>query len=181
MVYRVSHSIGSTCVPWISLVVDLRSVTIVSGGQTGVDRAALDFAIEHNIPHDGWCPRGRLAEDGPLDECYQLRETPSRKYAQRTKWNVRDSDATVVFSAARQVQSGTALTIELAERLGKPWLHLARENFAAGEVTADAAARLLAFLAEHDVRRLNVAGPRASQEPDIAAFVRSVLRAALDL
>ena len=71
---------------------------IISGGQTGADCAALDFAIEHGIPHGGWCPGGRLAEDGPIDARYQLKETPSANYTQRTEWNVRDSDGTVVFS-----------------------------------------------------------------------------------
>ena len=103
---------------------DLRTITIVSGGQTGADRAALDFAIAHGIAHGGWCPRGRLAEDGPIPSRYQLRETPSRKYAQRTEWNVRDSDATALFTLAPQMQGGTALTPDVAERLGKPWLHL---------------------------------------------------------
>ena len=80
----------------------MRGITILSGGQTGADRAALDFAIEYGLPHGGWCPRGRLAEDGPIDERYELTETPSHRYAQRTEWNVRDSDATVVFSIARK-------------------------------------------------------------------------------
>lgn len=72
---------------------------IISGGQTGADRAALDFAIAHDIPHGGWCPSGRLAEDGRIPSRYQLRETPSPDYAQRTEWNVRDSDGTVIFSS----------------------------------------------------------------------------------
>ena len=76
----------------------VRGITILSGGQTGADRAALDFAIEFGLAHGGWCPRGRLAEDGPIDERYDLTETPSRRYNQRTEWNIRDSDATVVFS-----------------------------------------------------------------------------------
>jgi len=156
-----------------------RQLTIISGGQTGADRAALDFAIEHGLAHNGWCPRERRAEDGPLHARYQSRETTSKKYDQRTKWNVRDSDATLVFSIARQTQGGTALTIELAERAGRPCLHLAREDFAADDGIAQAAATLQKFLDEHDVSRLNVAGPRASQEPEVAAFVNRVLQAAL--
>ena len=151
-------------------------ITIVSGGQTGADRAALDFAIQHGIPHGGWCPRGRLAEDGPIELQYQLTETPSRRYEKRTKWNIRDSDATVVLSIAAELSGGSALTVELAERLGKPCLHIARDSDA--EV-ADHAARLLEFVSDHRVSRLNIAGPRASQEPEIAAFVHDVLRAAL--
>jgi hypothetical protein len=156
-------------------VKDHPAITIISGGQTGADRAALDFAIEHGIAHGGWCPRGRQAEDGSLPDSYGLRETPSRKYAQRTEWNVRDSDATVVFSIAADPQGGTRLTLVLAERLGKPVLHLSR-----AEHTADtAAAALCKFLDEHTVAILNVAGPRASQEPEIAAFVNEVLTLAL--
>ena len=80
------------------------------------------------MPHGGWCPRGRRAEDGPIDERYQLTETPSHRYNQRTEWNVRDSDATVVFSICAEVTGGTALTLALAQRLGKPCLHLAERS-----------------------------------------------------
>ena len=161
-------------------MIDLRTTTIVSGGQTGADRAALDFAIEHDIPHAGWCPRGRLAEDGPIAARYRLQETPSRKYSQRTEWNVRDSDATVLFTIAPQVVGGTALALEIARRLGRPTLHLHQNEVGASEEATDAAAeRLLLFLTEHQVGRLNVAGPRASQEPEIGEFVRQVLLRAL--
>jgi hypothetical protein len=156
----------------------VREITIVSGGQTGADRAALDFALEFGLEHGGWCPRGRRAEDGVIDERYRLQETPSSRYDQRTRWNVRDSDATVVFSIARKVTGGTALTLALAERQGKPCLHLASD--AAAEGNWDPAGQLLDFLAAHHVRRLNVAGPRGSQEPLVAAFVRGVLVDALD-
>lgn len=149
---------------------------IVSGGQTGVDRAALDFAIANRIEHGGWAPRGRLAEDGPIAPRYRLRETPSPGYAQRTEWNVRDSDATLVFSLATETTGGTRLTIELAERLGKPWLRLAAS--AAKPVAAHAAA-LRGWLDVHRVETLNVAGPRASQAPGIERFVTDVLAAAL--
>jgi hypothetical protein len=153
---------------------DFRAITIISGGQTGADRAALDFAIANGFAHGGWCPHGRLSEDGPIPLRYQLRESPSRKYAQRTEWNVRDSDATVVFSIAAEPQGGTKLTLDLARRLDKPVLHLNREV-----TSRDAAVLLQSFLIEHEVETLNIAGPRASQEPEIAAFVADVLRVAL--
>jgi hypothetical protein len=158
-------------------LISLRQITIVSGGQTGADRAALDFAIEHGVAHRGWCPRDRQAEDGTIDACYQLRETPSRRYVQRTQWNVRDSDATLVFTIDLVPTGGTALTIEIAQQLGKPLLHLARPD---GEPNESTARKLLDFLSEHQVQTLNVAGPRASQEPDVAEFVRAVLTAAWD-
>src|SRR5262245_56376343 len=102
---------------------------IVSGGQTGVDRAALDVALELGIPCGGWCPKGRLAEDGPIPDRYPLKETPSAVYPQRTEWNVRDSDGTLIlFMGAptrrifQVVGSGTALTIQLVRRQKRPCL-----------------------------------------------------------
>lgn len=154
---------------------DHPAFTIISGGQTGADRAAIDFAIDHGLAHGGWCPRGRLAEDGPLPACYQLHETQSRKYAQRTEWNVRDSDATAVFSIAADPQGGTRLTLLIAERLGKPVLHLSR----AAHSTESAAIALRGFVEQYAVATLNIAGPRASQEPDIAEYVHEVLTRAL--
>jgi hypothetical protein len=153
------------------------SITIISGGQTGADRAALDVAIANGIPHGGWCPRGRMAEDGPIDGRYRLRETPSANYAQRTRRNIRDSDATVVFSTRHEISGGTGLTLDFARRIGKPVLHLVQGDPPAK--LAHALETLTAFLIEHDVRTLNIAGPRASQEPRIGDFVNTVLNAVL--
>jgi hypothetical protein len=143
---------------------------LISGGQTGVDRAALDFAIAHGIPHGGWCPRGRLAEDGTVPLRYQLRETPNAEYGQRTEWNVRDADATVIFSIAATLGGGSLQTSEFARRHQKPCLHLPRER------DGDTAVRKLHdFLLEHEVRILNVAGSRQSEEPEVAGFTREML------
>jgi hypothetical protein len=157
------------------------AITIISGGQTGADRAALGFAIQHGFAHGGWCPRGRKAEDGPISAHFELRETPSRRYAQRTVWNVRDSDATVAFTIGQHLKGGTSLTMAFARRLEKPALHLSRDALAesCGDAIDGAASQLLALLCEHDVQSLNVAGPRASQEPEVAEFVSSVLQRAL--
>lgn len=87
---------------------------IISGAQSGADRAALDFAIAHRIPHGGWCPRGRKAEDGTIDPRYELQETPNSSYIQRTEWNTRDSDGTVVFSIAPVLSGGSKKTVALA-------------------------------------------------------------------
>src|SRR5258705_210532 len=111
---------------------------IMSGAQTGADRAALDWAIEHGVPHGGWCPKGRPAEDGPIDLRYQLQETPSSSYPQRTEWNVRDSDGTAVFSIGEILTGGSKKTIELARKHGRPVLHLFK---ASGVLAAETALR----------------------------------------
>jgi hypothetical protein len=146
---------------------------IRSGGQTGADRAALDWAIRRAVPHGGWCPRGRTAEDGVIPPRYRLRETPSTDSNQRTEWNVRDSDGTVIFSIGARLTGGSLFTQEAAMQLGKPWLHLALLRDA-----RCAAARLRAFVRRHRIRVLNVAGPRASQQPEVGRFVCGTLEAA---
>jgi hypothetical protein len=150
------------------------SMKIVSGGQTGADRAVLDFAIEHGLPHGGWCPRGRKSEDGPLAAYYDLKETPSSDYPQRTEWNVRDSDGTVIFSIAPVLTCGSRKTLLLAQKHAKPVLHISRDG---GTPEPDRVLRR--FLREHGVKALNVAGPRGSKEPEVAAFVKEVLCGAL--
>ncbi len=147
---------------------------IVSGGQTGADRAALDFAINHGILHGGWCPKGRLAEDGPIDRRYKLQVTPSSDYVQRTEWNARDSDGTVVFSIAALLTGGSKETVDLARQHRKPVLHLWRDGGLSSPEQA-----LRRFIRDNDIRVLNVAGPRASKEPEVAAFVTQVLEEAL--
>ena len=143
---------------------------IVSGGQTGADQAALDWAISHGIAHGGWCPRGRRSEDGMIDPRYLLRETPVANYLQRTEWNVRDSDASVIFTLSKSLEGGSKRTKELAEKLGKPWLHM----------RPGAHPKYLArFLATKQAKVLNIAGSRESSAPGIAEFVREMLDAAL--
>ena len=142
---------------------------ILSGGQTGVDRAALDFARACGIPHGGWCPRGRRAEDGPIDSGYALRETPEPDYSQRTEWNVRDSDGTVIFTISPELTGGSALTRDLALACGRPCLHLSQtRDDRAGD-------RLREFIRRHAIKVLNVAGPRRSTEPRAGEFARRVL------
>jgi len=141
---------------------------IVSGGQTGVDRAALDWAIAHRTPHGGWCPKGRLAEDGILPRRYKLKETLSSAYSQRTRWNVRDSDGTMIISGSRRLVGGSAFTERAALKLRKPLLHLWPRRRQPG-------AKLREFLKRHRITVLNVAGPRASEESDLRDFVFRVL------
>lgn len=140
---------------------------IISGGQTGVDRAALDAAIELGIPHGGWCPRDRTAEDGPIPDCYKLRETNSPGYAERTERNVLGADATLILYRGR-LSGGTLLTTQLAEQHGQP--HLLVDLNA--PPPPDEVCR---WLDEHSVKTLNVAGPRESQSPGIGAMARDYL------
>ncbi len=138
---------------------EFRVERIVSGGQTGVDRAALDVAIELEIPHGGWCPRGRRAEDGVIPDCYQLREFPSEYYADRTRQNVLDSDGTLVLYR-NKLEGGTLLTAKFAEEQGKA-VYRVRLS---GRISYVAC---IEWLETEKIRVLNVAGPRASKDPDI--------------
>ena len=144
---------------------------VISGGQTGVDRAALDVARELGVPAGGWCPKGRKAEDGSLASCYPVMETPSEDYWQRTEWNVRDSDGTLVLTRGVPTE-GTAYTIEVARKLGKPYLVLDLT-----ETPSESAVKTWAD--EHKVRVLNVAGPRESKCPGIYAQASQFLKAIL--
>lgn len=143
---------------------------IVSGGQTGADRAALDWAIGAGIPHGGWCPRGRRAEDGKISDRYELHETQGTQYAQRTEWNVRDSDATVIFTIDPHLRGGSKRTFEFVREYRKPWIHLSRTV-----PPEESIEQLREFFAKHSIAVLNVAGSRASMEPEIGSFVCEVL------
>jgi hypothetical protein len=140
---------------------------IVSGGQTGVDRAALDVARELLIPRGGWCPRGRRAEDGVIPAGYELQETLSPGYPQRTEWNIRDSDGTLILTCGRP-RGGTALTLRLARKLAKPFLVLDLDGDP-GPV------ELREWVESHHIRVLNVAGPRESGLPGIYSQARLAL------
>lgn len=147
-----------------------RPKRIVSGGQTGVDRAALDEALENGIPFGGWVPKGRAAEDGIIPATYSgLNETESDDPRVRTEWNVRDADATLLLTRGRPT-GGSAYTLEAALRLNKPVLHVDLE-----EVSDNQASRQIqAWLDRIQPARLNVAGPRASEDPDIYGLSRDL-------
>lgn len=141
---------------------------INSGGQTGAERAALDWAVANDIPCGGWCSKERKTEDVKISEYYSLQETATGGFLERTKKNVMDADGTAVFTMAVRLGRGSRLTVKLAKRHIKPWLHIHSR-------TQQPALLLTSFIQGHRIRRLNVAGSRASKEPTICHFVREVL------
>jgi hypothetical protein len=140
---------------------------IISGGQTGVDRGALDAAIALGFDHGGWCPQGRQAEDGRIPDCYLLEETDSPDYPVRTERNVLKSDATLIFYRG-QLSGGTLLTFRLAEEHRRPCLTVDLDSpIPPGEI--------LKWVEEHGVEVLNVAGPRESQSPGISQLAQDFM------
>jgi hypothetical protein len=146
---------------------------IVAGGQTGVDRAALDSAVLLGIPAGGWCPRGRRAEDGPIPPHYPLKETDAAGYRPRTRRNVDDSDGTMILAWGAPA-GGTRFTAEYAAHQGRPHAIVDLAQWSDADVQ-----RVRAWLAAHDIRTLNVAGPRASQAPDAYDAARAFMTALL--
>ena len=144
---------------------------IISGGQTGVDRAALDVALELGIPCGGWCPKGRRAEDGRIPNHYPVQEASSAEYPVRTQLNVEDSDGTLILSWGSPV-GGTALTIKLAKKLRRPYLLVDLSNRGDPQKVWD-------WLRENHFQILNVAGPREGEAPGIRQKALSFLREVL--
>jgi len=138
---------------------DLHEITIFSGGQTGVDRAALDFALLHQIACGGWCSIGRKAEDGRIPDHYPLKEMPTPAYSDRTKQNVEDSDATLILYD-NTLDEGTKLTVDFCKQLKKPFrVHSVKES--------NAVSAIQEWLVQQKIRTLNVAGSRESSEVGI--------------
>jgi hypothetical protein len=143
---------------------------VISGGQTGVDRAALDAALALGVEVGGWCPEGRLAEDGTIPEHYPLQELPGAGYRQRTRKNVIDSDGTAIIYFG-SLSGGTEQTVEFCIKEGKP--HVLID---AGELSIDTASRrIVEFIRVHGIGILNVAGPRASGEPGGYVYAHEVM------
>jgi DNA-binding transcriptional ArsR family regulator len=147
-------------------------VKVVSGGQTGADRAALDAAIACGIPHGGWCPKGRRSEDGSIPAQYNLRETESEEYPVRTRMNVEAADLTLIFTRG-PLTGGSLLTLEFAKAAGKPCVYV-------DLLEAPDGFQLLEKTVRNNVPRvgdviLNVAGPRSSNDPEIYGAVYSVM------
>ena len=132
---------------------------IISGGQTGVDRAALDVALELDIPCGGWCPKGRRAEDGPIDPKYPLKETKSEEYPVRTEANVIEADGTLILTVGKPT-GGTAYTVKKAVKFKKPYRIVDLGKNPKPEA-------VLKWANAYNISVLNVAGPRESKFPGI--------------
>ncbi|MEA1948571.1 MAG: putative molybdenum carrier protein [Thermodesulfobacteriota bacterium] len=146
---------------------------IISGGQTGADRAALDVAIKLGISHGGWIPKGRLTENGMLDNKYHLKEMETANYNKRTEQNVIDSDGTLIISHGK-LTGGSDYTRDMVLGHGRPWLHIdlnKTESF-------QAAKQIKSWLADHDIEVLNVAGPRANKDTAIYQATVDILETA---
>jgi putative molybdenum carrier protein len=149
-------------------------IRILSGGQTGVDRAALDFALAHGIDYGGWCPKGGWAEDmheplGLRARYPSLRERPTDNPRERTEWNVRDSDATLVLLPPGVISPGTEFAIACARKYSKPVLIMEPEG-------RNAVARAIAWLKKQTrLAKLNIAGPRESECPGIYKSAHALL------
>lgn len=149
---------------------------IISGGQTGADRAALDVAIKLGIPHGGWIPKGRITEEGPLPEKYQLQEMPTDRYQKRTEQNVIDSDGTLIICRSKPT-GGSDYTRQMTLRHKKPLLHIDLNL----PTSYDAASLILSWANLHRIEILNVAGPRASKDPDIYKDAFRILKMAFKM
>lgn len=151
-----------------------KKMKIISGGQTGVDRAALDAAFECGVESGGWCPEGRIAEDGVIPEKYPVKELPGSGYRQRTKQNVLDSDGTVIIYFDSP-SGGTKLTIALCVEQKRSYLLIDAKEF-----TVDSAVQKIEkFINQHSIITLNVAGPRASGERNAYDYAKKVIKGVL--
>jgi hypothetical protein len=147
-------------------------VKIISGGQTGVDRAALDIALKHGIDCGGWCPAGRVDEVGRISDRYPLRELEHGGFTERTLQNVKDSDGTVIIYS-RQLSGGTEETVRFCVEQEQP-----HELIDASKLSTEKAARsIVNLIREHNIDILNVAGPRQSEWPEGYDYAFSVLEA----
>jgi hypothetical protein len=146
---------------------------IISGGQTGVDRAALDVAIKLAVAHGGWIPQGRITENGPLPAKYNLKETRSSSYAVRTEKNVQDADGTLIISRGR-LTGGSEYTREMAIKHDRSWIHIDLSQMAAFQ----AAIAINQWILKNKIEILNVAGPRASKDSTVYKDAINILESA---
>jgi len=149
----------------------IKMVTIYSGGQAGVDRGALEAALQTGNPCAGWCPKGRLAEDGPISPRYPLRQVDGG-YEDRTRRNIEESDGTLILHRG-PLRQGTLLTLQICRELGKPVCLVDADTSSA----EDAAIAAQKFIEQHGIERLNVAGPRRSHWTQSYHYALDAVRA----
>ncbi len=148
---------------------------IISGGQTGVDRAALDLALKHGVDCGGWCPAGRLDEFGRIPDQYPVQELDAGGFSERTLQNVKDSDGTVIIYTGKP-GGGTEQTVRFCQELRRPY-----QLIDAAKISAEDAAKLIAdFVRDHEIDLLNVAGPRQSEWPEGYDYASRALEAFLN-
>ena len=161
--------------PWaVRTAAKVKTLKIISGGQTGVDRAALDVALTNAIPCGGWCPAGRLDELGKIPDHYPVRELQRGGFTERTLQNVKDSDGTLVIYQ-EELRSGTEQTVQCCVELERPC-----QLINASKIASKAAAELTASFVHHNkIHILNVAGPRQSEWPEGYDYASRMLSAFL--
>ena len=149
---------------------------MISGGQTGADRAGLDAAMNRRIAYGGWCPKGRRAEDGRIPDRYPLQETESNEYITRTEKNIVDSDGTIVFTFGKPT-GGSALTVKFVKKHKKPYLHIDL-NKEKGEQTVE---KICKWIKDENIHALNIAGSRESKSPGIHDKVYEIINNILEM
>ena len=136
-----------------------------------MDRMALEIALKQKVPCGGWCPKGRLSEDGPILAHFPLTETPSSDYLERTEWNVRDSDGTLILTWGTPT-GGTAYTVQMANKYEKP-------VYVVDFMIETDSKSVHAWLSENEIEILNVAGPRGSSPlfngKDVVGFLKELV------
>jgi hypothetical protein len=146
----------------------VKNLKIISGGQSGVDRAALDFCLNRKIDCGGWCPADRKAEDGRIPERYPLTETKSSDYAERTRLNIENSDGTIILHCGK-TDTGTILTITIVIEVNKPFLNInLKDNYDPDMI--------IKWIDDHRIKTLNIAGPRESNQPGIYQLTTEFLK-----
>ena len=149
---------------------------IISGGQTGAGQAALDAAINLNIPHGGWIPKGRITEKGPLPAKYKLQETPSSSYFDQTEQNIINSDATLIISHGKLIK-GSDHTLKMAEKHHRPWMHIDLDMTA----PLDAALKISSWIIEEKIAVLNVGGASAGEDPQLYEKTKEIVEGVICL
>lgn len=146
-------------------------LVIITGSQPGVERAALDWALKHEFPHGGWCPKGLLGAEEPLDPRYKLKEGETENVLEAVGSNVRDAEATLVFTVAAKAAGTAQKAVSAAKKQKKPVLHVHRGILGVSE-------KIVAFMDKYYVRRLHITGSADADEPGVSDWAANELEKA---